>query len=100
MIEDLESYCENCRKKQNQNYHDFGKDYKARREADDKIKTDFMNEVADYFGYAGMNEEIKQRMFNKAWGEQHSYGYNAVAEAYDEHLELAQFIIDKTKNAA
>lgn len=91
-IVDLFAYCNNCMARQNENYQLHKKDYATRRAEDQKIKDEMKNDVAAYFGFADLSEAVKTKVFEKAWEEGHSGGYMDVAMAYEDLLELADFI--------
>lgn len=91
-IVDLFVYCNNCIARQNENYKLYKKDYTTRQIEDQKIRDEMKNDVAAYLGFGYMSEAVKTKLFEKAWEEGHSGGYMDVAMAYEDLLELADFI--------
>lgn len=93
---DLNAYCAACMDRQNENYHNFPKDYAARRKADEQIKEEMKHDLAAYFGFESFSDALKGKLFEKAWEDGHSAGYMDVAMGYQDMLLLASFI--KTEN--
>lgn len=91
-IVDLLAYCNHCMVRQNENSRLYPKDYAVRRIENEKIKHEMKDDVADYFGFGELSDAIKVQLFAKAWEDGHSGGYIDVAMAYQDLLELADFI--------
>lgn len=94
MINDLKTYTEEVRQRQNDNNSLKGRE---RILANDLLRTEFMNELIEYFGFEKMNEKTVKMMFEYAWDDAHSSGYYAVAQKFEDNMDLAARIIANEK---
>lgn len=87
----LYAFCKACTDKQNQNHHDF-KTYPERRKADDILRAEFKEKVISEYGYGGLPQSVKDKVFTMAWESGHSSGYYAVADEIYDLLDLVGLV--------